>query len=1605
MLSPQARVIEIPLDGSENVLEIDCSQLPESSFDICEVLDQEKSHIKFYLIFALEYYRQGKLDEAILLLKRGLSKDTLSDVLIKLPLINCLANIYIQKGKYLFVHDSSRKSSLKNSSEIDSLYDSFNSTQADIKSGRDAFFQLAAALFKEADRISPDNLTTLLGKAILHLANNLFDLAYPLFSAVLSKDPRSIPALLGIAKVQYSKHLYSASLSSFQSILKISPNSTPDPRLGMALCFSKLGNTHLAKLCLQRSIQMNSENISAKILLSTILFNEAKDILTNNPSSIIQDTSINENLTDIINHSMSLLKDSYKCDPLNPSLLLLLAERFFLQKKYNLSESFSKKAFLLTDSPVIQSVAQYYIARIYHSSSNFSRAIELYQKSLSLHPSNPLSRFGLGKIQIYNSEMAAAVSTFQNLLTRFSSCIEVIDSLAYLHSKLSNQKAQAIEYYELEINAILNNGRPNFTGSSFDNLDMFSDPFLFLQCASLSESISISKAKSYYISAKSILNSLYKDDKLKSSLSKKYSLSEISNNIGVLHLLLNENELGLKELQSALHSLSDSAISTHGSAADENINQASGPLSPTNSSQLPNLSDPTIKYNLARANETLGEYEKAKELYTQILDSYPNYIDAILRLAMISFQIEQNIDLAQKYVDNALKIESSNVNSLLVQSELQFAKLDMKSGKKTLENILKNVDRHDLYSLCSLGNFYLKSVRSDSHSIILLKQSMNHLSSPHSSKTAPGQAVNEKGNLDALQSQYKSRINSLITYYKRACDFFRKCLALNPKFVAAASGFGSIMAETGAFSEAKDLFLEIREAQASYSMDSGLIGFSGNNDNSLSLNPSSNSGLPSTNNPLPNNVSTSSNSLVDSLSPSNLGFELPMILSGGPLEDSLLSVASNLAHIYNELGQYRSASNLYESCIKRAQLLTSNTKSNRTNYGNILFSRNLQLCYAKTLYTQARVNKSIPTMQQALSNLNHLCNESIRLESSKSDDSLSKSGFNKSDHVSNDSINATQIINKSDSDLNSNTDNATTRLDDKHTSKDGANTASSNITSKIVANIDYIQSDPPSEIPLLSVSNIDKATVLVDGCDPTLLYNLALAKQNLAQMVSDLSIEQCTLEELESVLSGLKESNLVFVKLSKCKASLSKLATSLKSGPKSGNLKIETDDSKNSTARDPSRSSKEKVPSFLKFSIDSSMALYRANFGNFLFNSLESKIKKYTDQEEQKKLQAEASRKRRLESKKLLEEQNLAKLEEQRAKDEAILTETQIKNDRLRAEMSNADAAAAYYDEHSNSDGNGAYKNHSLAGSGIDNDQGSKSNRLKKSVKKPRLEGRKLSNKLRKKTISNNQPDSYNADSFNHDSDFGNSNPEFDNKIEYSSDDIEPKNQYSNNEDNAFKKRRKDLLNIRRARRENNLSSEKRKIRYSSTNDFSNSDAGFKSNASNSDESKSIKPRKTVKRIQNKKRRNNISSDDKSSGDDLSSHYDFENAESKRLSKDFNSFEEDSRKSKNSQIKRNRDNTDDSSALKRSKKNKYFADESAKSNSKSLHETKTHSISNSKSKSTKSLSKTFKPSKVNSDEPGLATNNPDYSENDLFGIDSELSSGLSSDLASDLSDF
>ncbi|PVZ99360.1 hypothetical protein BB558_004623 [Smittium angustum] len=1281
----QERVIEIPLEGSENVLEIDCSQLPENAYDICEVLEQENSNIKFYLIFALEYYKKSKIEEAVFLLKRGLSKDTSSDLQSKLPLINCLANIFIQKAKSCCIHENRNTLAAKDDLDSPNLYntDPFKEDQAEeenVKSSREAFFQLATTLFKEADRIQPDNITTQLGKGILYLVSKQPDLALQQFVMVLLKEPKNMSALLGKARIQYSRKQYSSALQTYQQALKINPKHTPDPRIGIGMCFFKLGRLAETKLAFERSIKVNSNNAPARILLSILDFNEAKKIMLLN-------NDVDDIVSNYLESGITHLKEAYLEDPNQAMVLIHLSEKLLYRGQLNEAASLARKAYNLTDTLAIQAEALFQLARILHIQENFEKAYEYYQKTLALNSRHALARQGLGKIQVRRSEMAAAVTTFQNLLSRFPQCVEAMHFLGYLHSKLPNQKLQAVEYYENKIKTIAANGDQSWSGSWIDRLDLFSDSEVFLECSQLLESINVSKSKSFFVGAKKIIEKQIVNPADNDTTHQTIKLVEISNNISVLSILENESNFGLEEIKNVIDKCSQllkKARDTENSSTDDDST-----LDKDSHEKLLQI-DATLRYNLGRAYESRSNYSEAKEVYTELVNSYPGYVDGFLRLGVLAQQVDGSFDLADQYFSTAYKLNPKNISTLLLQAELLFNKGEMQNSRRTLEGILKNVDRHDLYTLCSLGNYYLKAVRSEATTVNMLNQTLN----PGSTNTQNQQSV-DKRSLAATKMEYKKHMHNLVTNYKRAHEFYRKCLTLNPRCITAVNGFASVMAERGLLSESRDLLIEVRDAQALCTIDSSLIGTVSSTASSGASNTIS-GGSSGTASGLPGSLDPFMNSLV--------GGELPSIVSGGLLEDTTLSTCSNLAHIYVELGQYKLAINLYEMCLKRAQLILNSKKNVGSQQIETATFRNLQLCLARALYIQARTTKSIPTMRHALANLNHLCEESIRSENSlkknnekpenentvktdteqKSEKSISETSLENGQPDSKQE--ATAVI-KEEVTTTNKEEVAKEVVKEENTQKGQSGNPEDNEDSGLTEGIDTEkekQGDSTNNtkplLPELTISTKDKSVVLVDGCDPVLIYDLALAKQNLAQMISDLPLEQCTHEDLEAMIVILEESNTVFNKLSLAKGPLNALISSIKKQKVKTEKSTEPKDEKSSKASEQTQVS-------VKFHVDPKMASQRASFGKYLYSSMQKKIGKFVEMEEHKKQQAEASRKRRIEQQALLEAQQKATLDAQKKQDELLLQQTQLKNDMLRAEMARAPSSINKNNDNYSSEG------------------------------------------------------------------------------------------------------------------------------------------------------------------------------------------------------------------------------------------------------------------------------------------------------------------------------
>ena len=55
----RSRTIEIPIRNSEEVIELECTSLPEAD-EVLQILIQEKAEMKIWVRLALEYWRQNR---------------------------------------------------------------------------------------------------------------------------------------------------------------------------------------------------------------------------------------------------------------------------------------------------------------------------------------------------------------------------------------------------------------------------------------------------------------------------------------------------------------------------------------------------------------------------------------------------------------------------------------------------------------------------------------------------------------------------------------------------------------------------------------------------------------------------------------------------------------------------------------------------------------------------------------------------------------------------------------------------------------------------------------------------------------------------------------------------------------------------------------------------------------------------------------------------------------------------------------------------------------------------------------------------------------------------------------------------------------------------------------------------------------------------------------------------------------------------------------------------------------------------------------------------------------------------------------------------------
>ncbi|KAI6236151.1 RNA polymerase-associated protein CTR9-like protein [Aphelenchoides besseyi] len=182
-----------------------------------------------------------------------------------------------------------------------------------------------------------------------------------------------------------------------------------------------------------------------------------------------------------------------------------------------------------------------------------------------------------------------------------------------------------------------------------------------------------------------------------------------------------------------------------------------------------------LSFNLARTIEKLGRVEEAEAIYKAIIQKMPKYVDAHFRLGCMHFT-QQEMIKAEACFKEVIGVDSNNPDPWIMLGNINFENNELGAAQKKYDQALKLRDcKNDPSALVCMGNIWLKMLFNPTR-----------------------------------QRKDDEKIQN------RAVEFFLKALKVNPGNVFAAHGAGCVLAQKGEFSNALDVFGQVRENVSDY---------------------------------------------------------------------------------------------------------------------------------------------------------------------------------------------------------------------------------------------------------------------------------------------------------------------------------------------------------------------------------------------------------------------------------------------------------------------------------------------------------------------------------------------------------------------------------------------------------------------------------------------------------------------------------------------------------------------------------------------------------------------------------------------------------------------
>ncbi|ODV84617.1 hypothetical protein CANARDRAFT_182562, partial [[Candida] arabinofermentans NRRL YB-2248] len=508
--------ITIPLkeEGEEVVIDT-INDLPLDSSELCTLLTNEESDKEYWLLVAKAYANNGKVEEALNVIKNALNSPHIVD----------------------------------STSDVQSSLHGFLSWLYLVKSGPNVIsLDLAMTETKTALSLDSTSDLNLLAQGCLFLGSKQitkrtnFEKELRVFDQLLKRDAKNCYALIGKAKVYFYKENYLSALKLFQRCLVLNPLLRPDPRIGIGLCFWYLDRKELANQAWKNALHVNPENLQVKILLSLCKFD---DCFLNSTSD--------DDFKEKYSQALDFAKASYLDDPTNDVIQIVLASYYFSKEEYSLVEKLSEHVLKYTKTSFVRSYALFWLARVKFAAKDFMQAQKLFSDSIKANDANLLSKLGYGQCLVIRNELNDAIRIFEKIQESNPRILEVLYALGMLYAKNKKTIKKAIDFLEKYV-ALANEQKEPVSLSALVTL------------SNVYEDSNISQSLKYLMIAK--------EQESKAGASLSYSLL---NNIGVFTLLKKESnplsyfEDALKSLQSNENEISSEKLNALSITLNYNI--------------------------------------------------------------------------------------------------------------------------------------------------------------------------------------------------------------------------------------------------------------------------------------------------------------------------------------------------------------------------------------------------------------------------------------------------------------------------------------------------------------------------------------------------------------------------------------------------------------------------------------------------------------------------------------------------------------------------------------------------------------------------------------------------------------------------------------------------------------------------------------------------------------------------------------------------------------------------------------------------------------------------------------------------------------------------